>query len=652
MKKRGKKLLILALSLVMAAASTGGAFAAADPGKVIQKDWPVFRGDAANNGITDAKTPVKAEDAMLYWASRNGTGWASAPGSPILVDGYLYFNAGREMLKMDAVSGDIVAKGTMVDQSDYSICPPTYAAGKVYVALSQGRVQAFDAETMKSLWVYQDPGFGQPNSPISYDNGRLYVGFWKGESREASFVCLTTADPNKSKTNEAKKAKWTYTVKGGVYWAGAYACEDFVLVGTDDGETGWESQTSRLLCFEPKTGKLLDSAENLDGDIRTTVSYDKATDRYYFASKGGSFYSVKVSSAGKLSDLKQLELGGMCTSTPAVYNGRAYVGVSDESQFGQNAKGHGILVIDLASWKIAYKAQTVGYPQTSGLVSTAAEDGSVYVYFFENYTPGKLRVIKDKPGQTRVQRISSVLGDGEDSTYGDCVFTPKGAQGQYCICSPIADEYGTLYFKNDSGYMMAVGSRIESIEVTGAPKQTTYDIGDPVNLSGIKAVAHLANGMTRDISDYVECTESEIFEGQVDLTIIYPYVRYNDSGQADPLVTNVDIKVNSKAVSAANNAAKKAIKASKVTGLKTSAAKKKAVVSWKKVSGASGYQVSRAASKTGTYKTVKTATTSLKFTNTSLTSKKTYYYKVRAYKTINGVKYYGKWSAPKAVKVK
>lgn len=650
MRRRGKKLLALLLALAMVGASAGSVFAAADPGKVIKSDWPVFRGNSTNNGVTSAKTPTRAEDAMLYWASRNGSGWSSAPGSPILVDGYLYFNTGKEMIKMDAVSGDIAARGSMTDASDFSICPPAYADGKIYVALKNGVVQAFDAKTMKSLWVYQDPLFGQPNSPIAYDNGRLYVGFWNSETREANFVCLTTTDPNKSKTNEAKKAKWTCAVKGGFYWAGAYACRNFVLVGTDDGETGWESESARLLCFDPKTGKLLDSVEKLKGDIRSSVSYDKATDRYYFASKGGSFYSVKVSDKGKISDLKTLDLGGMCTSTPAVHNGRAYVGVCGKDQFGKNS-GHCIAVIDLSTWKIAYRALTMGYPQTSGLISTGSGDGSVYVYFFENYTPGKLRVLRDKPGQSKVERISSVLDEGESSSYSDCLFTPKGAQAQYAICSPIADEYGTLYFKNDSGYVMAVGSRIESIEITGAPSQTTYDIGDPVNLKGIKAAAHLSNGLTRDISDYVECAESEITEGQVDLTITYPYVRYNDRGEADPLFTTVDIKVNSKEVSEANNAAKKAIKASRVEGVKIKAAKKKAAISWKKVSGASGYQVSRSAKKTGTFTTVKT-TSSLKYTNTSLTSKKTYYYKVRAYKTINGVRYYGRWSSVKTAKVK
>ena len=40
------------------------------------------------------------------------------------------------------------------------------------------------------------------------------------------------------------------------------------------------------------------------------------------------------------------------------------------------------------------------------------------------------------------------------------------------------------------------------------------------------------------------------------------------------------------------------------------------------------------------------------YTKKSLTSKKTYYYKVRAYKTINGKKVYGKYSSIKSKKAK
>ncbi len=49
---------------------------------------------------------------MLYWATKKGSGWGSAaPGVPILVDGYLYFNAGKELVKMDAISGKVANKG-------------------------------------------------------------------------------------------------------------------------------------------------------------------------------------------------------------------------------------------------------------------------------------------------------------------------------------------------------------------------------------------------------------------------------------------------------------------------------------------------------------------------------------------------------------
>ncbi len=67
-------------------------------------------------------------------------------------------------------------------------------------------------------------------------------------------------------------------------------------------------------------------------------------------------------------------------------------------------------------------------------------------------------------------------------------------------------------------------------------------------------------------------------------------------------------------------------------------------ISWSSVSGASGYRVYRATSSTGTYKLVKT-TSSKSYTDTELTTGKNYYYKIRAYKTVNGSKVFGSYTA-------
>jgi uncharacterized repeat protein (TIGR02543 family) len=66
-------------------------------------------------------------------------------------------------------------------------------------------------------------------------------------------------------------------------------------------------------------------------------------------------------------------------------------------------------------------------------------------------------------------------------------------------------------------------------------------------------------------------------------------------------------------------------------------------LTWSKVSGATGYQVYRATSKTGTYSYVKGMTSS-SYINTSLRNKKTYYYKIRAYRTVGKKKVYSGWS--------
>jgi fibronectin type 3 domain-containing protein len=80
-----------------------------------------------------------------------------------------------------------------------------------------------------------------------------------------------------------------------------------------------------------------------------------------------------------------------------------------------------------------------------------------------------------------------------------------------------------------------------------------------------------------------------------------------------------------------------------------SAAVDQARLTWKSVSGASGYQVYRATSGSGTYNLIKT-TPYLSYNNINLTTGNTYYYKVRAYKTVGSAKVYGSFTAMTSVK--
>ena len=153
----------------------------------------------------------------------------------------------------------------------------------------------------------------------------------------------------------------------------------------------------------------------------------------------------------------------MSTSTPVVYNGRIYIGVTSGSNFSGT---YSISVIDAATMTEIYKAPLKGYPQCSVLLSTAyeKEDGSVYLYATYNNNPGGITLIRDKKGQT--------TPDVEE------IFIPEKARQQYCITSIICDENGTLYYKNDSACVMAVASSEAYMTgVTSSAEGSTIDNG-------------------------------------------------------------------------------------------------------------------------------------------------------------------------------
>ena len=540
----------------------------------LEAEWADFRGTSytydagsgtvavggsryTNNGVTSAPIPVESLNTELSWATKLGDGYSSgAVGCPILVDGDLVTYSGKRIYRVDTVSGEVLAQGTMAETTSFGINNATYYGGMIFVGLAGGRIQAFDAKTLKSLWLFQDDLEGQPNCPITVYDGYLYTGFWLAEDRDAHFVCLSITDEDPAQTLEQKLPTWTVARRGGFYWAGAYVNDDFVLVGTDDGQsgcidsTGAPNRSSALLMLDPRTGALLDSREGLPGDIRSAVSYDSSTNAYYFATKGGYFCQAQVgkdaSGSWKITQLRELALSNgsgskknpaMSTCTPVVYNGRAYLGVSGVGQFTAWS-GHNITVVDLASWSIAYSVPTQGYPQTSGLLTTAYDStGYVYVYFFDNYTPGVLRVLRDKPGQTAAEHTTTekYTNKGQTTVYNSAyaLFTPSGDQAQYAICSPIADRYGTVYFKNDSAHLMAFGSAIEKLEVTQAPAKTEYVVGETFDPAGMVVTAVYANGARRDVTRYLRYSQDALTLEDGGVTLTFPYVMYHNAENSD-----------------------------------------------------------------------------------------------------------------------
>lgn len=81
---------------------------------------------------------------------------------------------------------------------------------------------------------------------------------------------------------------------------------------------------------------------------------------------------------------------------------------------------------------------------------------------------------------------------------------------------------------------------------------------------------------------------------------------------------------------------------------------KNAKISWNKIYGAHGYRVYRASSKKGSYSRVATVSngSTLSFTDKSVKKGKVYYYKIRAYRTVNGSKNFSSYSSVKYVKVR
>ncbi len=637
--------------------------------------WPTFRGNDENNAVVSYRTPTAQNATELAWVNKFGEMdpsdmgvWDDMPNPPIIVDGDLVITVNTSIMKLDPDTGEVKRdpdsgeeiKGTLEKSTNYATITLTYDEENnlIYCPLATGIIQAVDADTLETEWVFSatqskwglkpETSAGEPSgaahqtqSPIVCSDGIVYTGLWGGSPANYDYFIAVAAVDKVIDGTEYKAGDliWKYKSKGGFYWSGGIVIGDAVIVGGQDGiasETNPEN--SNIYSFNRLTGEVITSTElEGSGDICSTVVWDKeGTERIYWTSKGGKLYSAAVNEeTGAVSNIKAIDLDGSkssVVSTPVVYNRRVYLGYAPtEGAYGYFAA--------YDAWNLGplFRAELRGFPKGSILLSNAyeAETGWLYAYTSYYEPPGGLQVIKFNPDATDGSNASQVVVED--------LFLANG-HSQYCACSVIADERGYLYYKNDSASVFAV-KPCEPLEL---PK-----------ISGLKLTPSGTSKVTVKFTEESKATEYRLLY-RLNNTGTFTTVNLDECQYEIPVKnsTLVTVRVRAEYSDVAKKVygdyAEASVYVAKSTVKKLTGAKKAFTVKYDKHANATGYHVQyslKKSMKSAKTKTVKKAST-LSLKVTKLKARKTYYVRVRSYKTVGKKTYYGTWSKVSKVKTK
>lgn len=419
-------------------------------------------GTMANSAI-----PQTMNKGELKWSLNFGTGYTNAPTPPLVHGDYVYVGVNTSLRKIDKETGAEVDRVELIDSFGYATAALTYAEdvdgrNVIFAPISEGRVQAIDADTMTSLWVTETLAGYSCLSRVVYDDGYLYYGTWKSEVLPGSFFCFAATDDNPNMSTETKAPIWQVKHAGGFYWSEASVAGDYVLFGSEDGSSGYLAPTASAHFFSClKGGAFLEAGkssgsspivdqQSILGDIRSGVVYDTKTDAYYFTTRVGTLYKRKLNPDGTFQAGEGLplsvELGGVTTGTPIVDRGKIYLGIQGPTPFGDT--GHAIKIIDGNTMTEEDSSPTPGFVQSEMILLPSMDArGTLYLYMTYNQLPGGLYVMEigEQDGQKVIRQSSA----------GD-YFTPPTSMENYGISTLEVDEEGNLYYKNDSCNVMAI----------------------------------------------------------------------------------------------------------------------------------------------------------------------------------------------------
>lgn len=411
--------------------------------------WNGFA-NGGSGSATDALTPTTKTDTPswalnLLTEEQQKAGASASASDPIVANGKVYLVTGASVWggktwnavlnEIDSETGSVVRSLELGSSMD-STCRPVVAQGIILIPLSGGYLQAVSAKTFETLW-YSDAFAMQNLSSLTVDGDYVYINtldYWSGNDVQNGTV-------KRINIHTGAIAGSASVADGGYYWSGGLMVNGYYVVGGDFGQ---------VRVYSADLSKLVGSIKLSGGNIRSAlVLHDGFV--YAVTRDDGTLHKLTIGSDGSITEDSAVQFAAYSTSTPVLSGKYAFI-------CGATANKGLLSIIDLSDMSVKQitkaNGEELGFESKSTpLVST--HDGETYVYFTLNGAKGPW------PNYTTGGGVYMYkLGDAEATE----VFVPGSGYANYCMASVVCDEFGNLYYTNDSGHLFCVKSQAHRVK--------------------------------------------------------------------------------------------------------------------------------------------------------------------------------------------
>lgn len=426
--------------------------------------------DAAWNGFanggsgssTDALTPTTKTDTPswalnLLTEEQQKAGASASASDPIVANGKVYLVTGASVWngktwnavlnEVDPETGSVVRSLELGSSMD-TTCRPVIAQGIILIPLSGGYLQAVSAKTFETLW-YSDAFTKQNLSSLTVDGDYVYINtldYWSANGND-----VQNGTVRRINIHTGAIAGSASVADGGYYWSGGLMVNGYYVVGGDYGQ---------VRVYSADLSKLVGSIKLSGGNIRSALTVH---DGYIYAvtRDDGTLHKLTIGSDGSITEAAKVQFAAYSTSTPVFSGKYAFIGGTTVSNWKAKAKAKakGLLsIIDLSDMSVKQITKADGEElgfESKGTPLVSTHDGETYVYFTLNGAKGNW------PNYTTGGGVYMYkLGEAEATE----VFVPGSGYANYCMASVVCDQFGNLYYTNDSGHLFCVKSQAHRVK--------------------------------------------------------------------------------------------------------------------------------------------------------------------------------------------